>query len=369
MTRLFCLLCATLAVPSLSAAQVPDQPATLQADAQDVRSLAFSPDGKTLAAGSENGTIRLWNLAARKAVVTLDLEHGIPTCVAFSPGGTVLAAINDEDEKITLWDGANGNSKRTLRDLHEDREDSSILSIAFSPDGKTLAAGSQGGKVMLLEVASGKITRRLEHPGWVGSVAFSPNGKTLASLGVCTTTVKLWDVATGKSTAEIGEAVWSMAFSPDGRTIALGGREKTIRLWDVASGKTAATFTGDDGDIRCVEFRPNGKMLATTSLDKSIHLWDVASRKRIGTLSSPGIQCMKFSPDGKILAAAGADGTIRLWNMRAAEAKASSRAAEDKDQTKGKGAQGETPTPAARKGLRARLGWLCRRPWHWIMKW
>ncbi len=157
-----------------------------------------------------------------------------------------------------------------------------IMSVAFSPDGKTLASGSKSIKLWDA-VTNGTNTATLEgHTGNVSSVAFSPDGKTLAS-GSQDTSIKLWDVASGKNTATLeghANAVYSVAFSPNGKTLASGSEDRTIKLWDVASGTNTATLKGHMGGVWSVAFGPDGKRLASGSVDSTIKLWDVAPAKK-----------------------------------------------------------------------------------------
>jgi hypothetical protein len=158
-----------------------------------------------------------------------------------------------------------------------------VNSVAFSPDGKTIASGSYHGFVQLSDAASGKQLRffyasHSKH-GWIGSVVFSPDGKTIAS-GSLDGVVKLWDVTSGKPTATFtghSNAVGSLAFSPDGKTIASGSWDKSVKLWDAASGKLLTTFTGHTDQVRSVAFSPDGKTIASGSYDGSVKLWDAAT--------------------------------------------------------------------------------------------
>ena len=158
------------------------------------------------------------------------------------------------------------------------------------------------------------------HPDFVYSVAFSPDGKTLAS-GSGDNTIKLWDVPTGKEQATLkGHTGWvtSVAFSPDGKTLASGSWDKTIKLWDVATGKELATLQGHTSFVLSVAFSPDGKTLASASGDKTIKLWDVADGQGDRPPSRDtrtGFSCVAFSPDGKTLASGSVDKTIKLWDV------------------------------------------------------
>ena len=301
----------------------PQLIATLKQTDSGVISVAFSPDGTTLASASNSSIVNLWDLATRTNIATL---HDGSWSIAFSPDGSILAS------GIKMWDTATKEHIATLGKYlnHGHRSHA----IAFSPDGSILVSGSyvlDGGTIELWDVATKQHIATLSgHGGWVFSVAFSPDGRTLASGGSGDDgVIKLWDVATKQHVATLSDArvnvsgAGSIAFSPDGTILASGSgsgyTRHLLNLWDVATQEHIATLV--DGS-EPVAFSPDGRTLASGSsrgAGGGINLWDVATKEHIATLSghTRRVQAIAFSPDGDILASGAEGDMIKLWDMSA----------------------------------------------------
>jgi len=275
-------------------------------------SVAFSPDGKVLAAGTAEGQVRLWRVTDGQPLLTCEGHLGAVWSVAFSPDGRLLAS-GSTDGTVRLWEVSTGHSLKMLAGhTHQ------VWSVAFSPDGRLLASGSNDQTVRLWEVSTGQSLKMLAgHTHQVRSVAFSPDGRFLAS-GSFDHTVGLWDVNTGQSLKMLAghtHPVRSVAFSPDGRLLASGSNDQTVRLWEVSTGQNLKTLSGHTHQVSSVAFSPDGRLLASGSEDQTVRLWEVYTGQSLKTLSghTNWVSSLAFSPDGRLLASSSNDQTVRLW--------------------------------------------------------
>lgn len=280
-----------------------------------ITGVAFSPDGTVLASASWDSTVKLWEVATRTELQTLQHESGA-LCVAFSPDGSILAS-GSEDQTIRLWDPVTGIQLARLPHTQN------VTAVAFSPDGNLLAAGCGGriaGEIKLWNVAThAKVATLSGHTASVTTVAFSRNGKTLAS-GSRDRTIKLWDVESGVEIETLrgsGARISSVAFSPCGDTLAVGGHDSNVRLWNTATRQFVGEFPESIGQVTCLAFSPISTTLAVGADDSRVRLWDVASRRTTihHTGHSFGIDSIAFSPDGTSLATGSGDGTVQITNI------------------------------------------------------
>ena len=337
----------TFLPPSALAQSMPYK--VLSGHTDGVNSVAFSPDGKIIASGSSDTTIRLWGADAGNLIHTLEGHTGSVNSVAFSPNGSIVASgsgfsyeIGLSDDSIRLWDTSTGAHLRTL-----EGHIGGINSIAFSPDGKIIVAG--GGKLVIDDLSyrlidlwnadTGAHLRTINSASGselfeIHSVAFSPDGGVIAGGGWGSPParapghiagyghIQVWDANTGNvawyesSHTHVFSAI---TFSPVGDLVG-GSVDGTIRLGrytDTNDPLDDHSLEGHIGPISSVVFSPDGKTLASGSWDKTIRLWNANTGRHIRTLEGhiDWVNSVVFSPDGKTLASGSWDKTIRLWGL------------------------------------------------------
>jgi WD40 repeat protein len=251
---------------------------------------------------------------------------GRVTCVAIGEDGTVAAG--GADKAVHLWDPATGKERRTLQ------HSNTVLALAFSTDGKKLAAGDADGLVLLWDVGSGEKLTVLKGIGEpIRQVALAADGKTAAAGGA--KSGRVWDVNTGKEKMTFDGR---FALSPDGASLAVVRPNGTVSVWDVPKGKQRTSLEGHTGNVFSLTFSPDGKTLATGGADRrgrfatgkeegqdnTIKLWDMETGKSLAALMGhvKGIYSLTFAPDGKTLVAADFNGSMKLWDLEKAKVRA-----------------------------------------------
>ena len=277
-----------------------------------VNSVSFSPDGKTLASGSFDRTVRLWKSADGSLLTTLEGHADSVTSVSFGDRKTLASA--SADGTIKIWN---------LEEPHRRPFDTEFDSGSFSPDGQTFAVADCKGMIQLWHrddwFAAKPPFHKFSnaHNDCINSVRFSPDGKTIASASD-DNTLKLWSVEGMllKTLLEKSKPVISLDFSQDGR-LASGGDDQTIKLWNVETGKVLQELKGHRGRVSSVDFSPDGKILASGSEDLTLRLWHLSAPSEFEILGSQNqkISAVQFNPTGKILAAASGDETVQLWDV------------------------------------------------------
>jgi len=295
--------------------------------------VAYNEQAGLLAVGCDQGSIHYWPkeviLGIRAGERTPHVLHGHtgPVLAVASAGGPVLAS-GGADHKVVLWELPDGKVLHTLD------AGAPVRALAMSPDGKTVAAGGDGPAIRLWDVATGKSAASdglRAHTDWLLGLAFSPDGKQLAASGY-DGIVRVWEVGTGKKLLEVPgkpppppktppgppNIVWSVAFSPDGKQVAVGGADEQIHILNTADGKVLRSLAGHGSAITGLVFHPSGTLLVSTSKDRTVRLWNPANGQALKSLEghTAWVQGVTFLANGTRLATVGADQTVRLWELR-----------------------------------------------------
>ena len=279
----------------------------------NILSVAFSPNGELLAAGTTNGEVRIWQIASSTQILNCKGHGDWVWSIAFSPDGNILAS-GSSDRTIRLWDTKTGQCLRVLQG-----HNNSVWSITFSPDGNTIASSGEDHTIKLWDIKTGQNFKTLqEHTERIWSITFSHDGDTIAS-GSYDKTVRLWDVNTGHclKTLEHADRVQAVAFSPDRQTLASGSDDGNITIWEINTGLLLNTLQGHTNWLGAIAFNVDGSLLASGSYDQTVRLWDVRMGKCLNTMQghTSWVGSVVFSPDGSTLATGSYDQSIRLWEI------------------------------------------------------
>ncbi|RKK77386.1 Vegetative incompatibility protein HET-E-1 [Fusarium oxysporum] len=287
---------------------------TLEGHADVVSSVVFSKEGKLIASGSWDKTVKIWNVTTGEEERTLEGHMDLVRSVVFSNDGKLIAS-GSKDNTVKIWNVATGKEERTLKG-----HTNSVSSMVFSKDGTLIASGSWDNTVKIWKVATGKEERTLKgYRGSIRSVFFSDDGRLIAS-GSRDKTVKVWNVATGEEERTLRghtNLVRSVVFSNDGTLIASGSDDKTVRIWNVATGKEERTLRGHTNRVSSVVFSKDGKLIASGSWDKTVKIWKVATGKEERTLRGHAdlVNSVVFSNDGTLITSGSYDHTVKIWNI------------------------------------------------------
>ncbi|KAA8491677.1 Vegetative incompatibility protein HET-E-1 [Porphyridium purpureum] len=297
-----------------------------------VNALDFSPDGRFIASGSSDKTIKVWDAHTGACVRTLTEHFDEVGAVRFSPDGKLIAS-GSSDTAVKLWDAHAGACVRTMKG-----HSGLVWAVDFSPDGRFIASGSSDTAVKVWDTRTGMCVRTMTgHLSSVLALDFSSDGRYIAS-GSNDKTVKLWDAYTGACVRTmIGHAdlVWVVQLSPDGQFIVSGSADKTVKLWDAHTGACVRTIAGHSNSVCAAHFSPDGRFIASGSADKTIKLWDADTGTCVRTITgrsdwllmrvmrylaganeghSGEVQAVRFSPDGRFIASGSADKTTKVWD-------------------------------------------------------
>ncbi len=313
---------ALISLPELEEAGPRPPVARLIPDPDDrIEAVAFAPDGETVVSCGTSSEIAIWSLANLERGQVLDAgsiqdDRG-RLAAAYSPDGKRLAVSGLG--AISVWSIQNGRFRRTLRIVGP-----TAHSLAFSPDSKLLALGGEDGVVRVIDPGTGVLVHQLrQHRDTVRTVAFGPRGDRLLSSGQDRSVI-LWDLESGKPIRNLAQqgssAVEHAAFSPDGKTIAVGdmsGSPEDVLVLDAETGRIQARLTGNAYGVLALAYSPDGRTLAAAGGDRTIRLWDLATNRLCHRLGEHVgiVTSLAFSPDGSRLVFGGKGATIGIWDL------------------------------------------------------
>jgi WD40 repeat protein/serine/threonine protein kinase len=298
---------------------------TFKGHGKPVLSLAFSRDAATLASGSADQTIKLWDFPPRadRPPFRVDLggEPGKPPITVWTSDGRTLATVSHHDKIVRLWDLASETERLFLQGFA-----AQLDSLAISSDGRTLAAGADDLTIRFYEMANARLRQTLKvHVGRITCLSFSPDSKLLVS-GGADAMVRFWDVADARELEALPVhqgPLRCLVFSAKGAMLAASDG-KSVKLWDVTYRKLIADLGPPSAGVRTLAFSPDGKTLAVAPSNGVVYLWDVATRREDVVLKGhqAPVRSLAFSPDGKTLATGHADWNIVLWDPRTGQERA-----------------------------------------------
>jgi len=300
--------------------------AVLRGHKKGVTDLVFSPSGDSIISSSLDGTIRIWDLLKKSREKIINTNNGEIYAVAVSSNGTFIASTGKKG-KILLTNAIKGITEKVFSELKGWSQ-----TVVFSPDGKQIAAPTGSGTITIWRVDSKGHNRIIKSKRQPTTLAWSPDGKTLAGGSF---NITIWNAKTGKVNKILrghSYTIRSVSFSKDGKFLASASLDKTVRIWDVEKGKILLVLKPKgfsrywqgkpitdpiDVPILAAEFSPDGKYVATAGADRMIRFWEINTGKLIRTIlgHKMSITALSFSPDGKYLASSSLDRTIRIWNL------------------------------------------------------
>jgi hypothetical protein len=285
---------------------------TLTGHKGPVAAVAINSDGRLLASGSKDQTVKLWDLTTGQLIRTLGGHSRTIRSVAFTPDGQLLAA-GDRAGEVKIWNIHTGELIGTLK------QRGAIFTVAISPDGQLVASAGEDKGIRLWELQSVEHIRTLRSDTEdINALVFTPDGQTLIS-GSGVGMIRLWNIATGDLRRSFPRlpAVFCFALSVDGQLVAIGGKGKKINLRDAWTGEVLGHLedTGRMPYVYTVAISPDKQLLASGGEAATVQLWDLQTKELIARLPghSDFVFSIAFSPDGRLLASGSGDATIRIW--------------------------------------------------------
>jgi WD40 repeat protein len=289
------------------------QQCIMEGHSDNAMCIAFSPDSTTIASGSWDRTLRVWDADTGAQRLVMTGHTASVNALAFAPSGRIIVSASS-DGTLRVWDVLSGTELRVINP-----DSGELRCVAFSPDGATVASAASNGTIQLWSAPSGSRQHALEGHGRDGvrSFAFSPDGKSIVSCDQYGFAARIWDATTGIKKRSLREDIVSVAYSPDGKSVALGLRDGTTRIWDVNThAKTHSSTDDHQGAISSVSFSPDSMLIASGSSDHTVRVWDAitGAEQHVMEVSDTAVS-LAFSPDSRIIVCGQYDGTVQWWDV------------------------------------------------------
>ncbi len=288
--------------------------AVLRGHTDAVYAVAVTPDGKKVASGSEDETLKIWDLDSGQYLTTPKGHTGTIYNATVTPDGKKVVS-GSQDRTLRIWDLDSGQCLATLEGHTE-----SVFTVAVTPDGKKIVSGSVDNTLKIWDLDSGQCLATLEgHTESVLGVAVTPDGKKIVS-GSRDKTLRTWDLDSGQCLATLEghtRSVYSLAVTSDGKKIVSGSYDNTLRIWDLDSGQYLAILEGHTRTVRSLAITPDGKKVVSGSDDKALRIWDLDSGQCLTIFKghTGGVNSIAVTPDGKKAISGADDKTIRIWDI------------------------------------------------------
>jgi WD40 repeat protein len=285
---------------------------TLEGHTEKVTSCAISSDGRRIVSGSNDHSLKVWDMESGAELATLKGHTYLVNCCAISPDSKRIVSGSD-DYTLKVWDMESGAELATLKG-----HTWNVKCCAISPDGKRIVSGSWDRTLKVWDIESGAELATLKGPtGEINSCAISPDGKRIVFTE--DHTLKVWDMESGAELGTLeGHTDWvkCCAISPDGRRIVSGSGD-TLKVWDMESGAELATLKDDKNNVNSCAISPDGKRIVSGSLGGTLKVWDMESGAELATLKGhiSFVECCAISPDGKRIVSGSDDTTLKVWDM------------------------------------------------------